>query len=166
MANRGHLIVAGAMAVAACGKDGGGTRTHQYEGSIDFSITIPSAFKVVPEQDDIGGGGGWKSIKFLSHGSESSQILVNWQPTWDFETLLAWFNDFATQQGEVQVIEKQDLPDGRGYYIHYDRGGIEYAKAVVRCGSTAVQCMATIGRDDPAKLINQTVDACKTLVCK
>jgi hypothetical protein len=154
------------LALTACGKDGGATTVHQYEGSVTFSIAIPSVFEVVPEQDDIGGGGGWKNIKFLSHGSESSDILISWQPSWDFDTLLAWFNDIATQQGEVQMVEKLDLPDGRGYYIHYFRNDVEYAKAVVRCGSTALQCMATIARDDPAKHINQTVDACKTLVCK
>src|SRR5687767_7512338 len=141
---RAIVGIAAGLVLSACGKDGGGTRTHQYEGSIDFSITIPSVFKVVPEQDDIGGGGGWKSIKFLSHGSESSDVLISWQPTWNFDTLLAWFNDIATQQGEVQVVEKLDLPDGRGHYVHYFRNDIEYAKAVVRCGSTAVQCMATI----------------------
>jgi len=152
------------LALTACGKDGGATRTHEYDGSVKFSITVPSELEVVPEQDDMGGGG-WKNIKFISRGDHYSDILITWQPTWSYDDLLGWFKDVGARQGPVKIFVEENLPDDRGYYIHYE-SGVQYAKAVIRCGETGLQCMATLAKDDPEPLQKAVIAACKTLVCK
>jgi hypothetical protein len=78
------------LALTGCGKDGGATKVHQYEGSVKFSITVPGEFE----------------------------------------------------------------------------SGVQYAKAVIRCGNTGPQCMATLAKDDPEQLEKDVIAACKTLVCK
>lgn len=162
MNKRRVTLVAGALVVGACGKDGASAPARQYDGSVRYTIAVPSELEEIPERDD----GGWKVVKYIPRGGALSDVIITWQPTWSFDEMLAWFNDTAVRQGEVDVREKVDLPDGRGHFIHYTRGTVEYAKSVVRCNATALQCMATLANDDPAELRRQVVAACKTLVCR
>ena len=162
MTTRAIVGIGAGLVLAACGKDGGGaTHTYHHDGSVKFSIAVPKELEATPEKSD----GAWTNVILRSKGDQYSDVLINWQPGWTFDEASAWFHAHQAELGPLKEIAKEDLPDGRGFYVHYEKG-VPYGKAIVRCGSGAVQCMATIATDDPAAFKDQVIAACKTLVCK
>ena len=154
-----RILVASVLVLGACGGPKAKKLTH--EGSLKFTIEVPSDFKAQPEKSD----GQYKIVTMRSDKTHLD-ILIQWVPGWTYDDMLGKVMGDLERLGKGTVYGSMDLPGGKGTYIHFiAANGLEMAWSVNKCGSETLFCFASLPKDQTGADKEFTIEACKTITC-